>query len=687
MRLARLHRRLASAMALSALATYAAGGGVTMSVLVTALALALSLAWLPGPRTGAWIERATRVGVLVLFGWLVYGAFVLRQDFMPGVIAMLLFLIGGEALRTLEARNDMRLYSLTFALVIAATAYYPGLGFGAGFVAYVALSVLAMMVGYLRRESERFRGTGAPVRVGRGFLWTTVALSGVTLAMSAAVFVLFPRLPRTWNVQGRRGAGAGEMAGFSDRVSIGDFGGRIASNPEVMFRVEFPDRPPADAEGIHWRGRSFNAFDGNTWTRSAGFFASDMPALEYARRWGGPYRRMRVFGGPPGADVLFGPQPVLAVSPRSAIHVYRGGANDVFFSGSDNPVYTVTTTAARPTDEELRMATEADGPALLPYLQLPALDPRVWRLADSLTAGRTARIDQVRAIERWLRDTFRYTLDLPSSASEASIEGFLFRRRAGHCEYFSTALAVLLRARGIPARNVNGFLGGEWNENGRYLAVTGNNAHSWVEVWFPEWGWVPFDATPPDRGELVARGTEGSWLWPARLWMDGMEYRWYKWVIDYNMERQISVFRGIGAMFSRDGRPSTATRPRAPIHIAGRWLIVIAGAGVLVLLVRARGRRRRRLAPESRAYLALRRAYARAGWAAETGDGPLGFARSLAREEAPGADDAAHAVDLYLRARFSSQPDDTTRAELAESAARARSAVRRAGKRRKLTKV
>ncbi|HSU17810.1 DUF3488 and transglutaminase-like domain-containing protein [Longimicrobium sp.] len=682
MKLARLHRRLVSAMALASLAAYAAGGSVTLSVAAAAAALAISFAWLPGPRAGAWIERATRAGILLLFAWLVYGAFVLRLDFMPGVIAMLLFLIGGEALRPLEAHNDMRLYSLTFALLIAATAYYPGLGFGAGFVAYVALSVLAMMVGHLRRESERFRG-GAPVRVGRGFLWTTAALSGVTLAMSASVFVLFPRLPRTWNVQGRRGAGAGEMAGFSDRVSIGEFGGRIASNPEVMFRVEFPDRPPADAGGIHWRGRSFNAFDGNTWSRSAGFFASDMPPMEYARRWGGPFRRMRIFGGPPGADVLFGPQPVLGVAPRSAIHVYRGGANDVFFSGSDNPVYTVTTTAARPTDEELRMATEPDGPMLRPYLQLPALDPRVRRLADSLAAGRTARIDQVRAIEAWLHDTFRYTLDLPSSASDASIEGFLFRRRAGHCEYFSTALAVLLRTRGIPARNVNGFLGGEWNQNGRYLAVTGNHAHSWVEVWFPEWGWVPFDATPPDRGELVARGTEGSWLWPARLWMDGMEYRWYKWVIDYNMERQISVFRGIGSMFSRDDRPATAPGRRAPIRISGRWVLVIAGAGVLVLLLRARGRRRRRLAPESRTYLALRRAYARAGWIGETGDGPLAFARTLAREEAPGADDAARAVDLYLRARFGEQADDTARAELAASAARAKSAVRRAGKRRK----
>jgi protein-glutamine gamma-glutamyltransferase len=679
-KLARLHRRLVSAMALAALAAYASGDGMTFPAMATAFALALSLVWLPGPRAGAGIERATRVGVLALFAWLVYGAFVLRQDFMPGIIALLLFLLGGEALRPLGARNDMRLYSLTFALLIASTAFYPGLGFAVGFVVYVALAVLAMMVGYLRREAERFRG-GGQVRVGPGFLATTAALSLVTLAMSAAVFVFFPRLPRAWTMQGRRGAG-GEVAGFSDRVSIGEFGGRIGSNPEVMFRVEFPDRPPADAEDIHWRGRSFNVFDGETWSRTRATAAADMPPGAYAARWGGPFRRMRVFGGPPGADVLFGPHPVVMIHPRSAVRPYRGRSGDVFYSGTDNPVYTVVSTFARPTDEQLRRAPVNDGPDLREYLQLPALEPRVWRLADSLAAGQTTRIGQVRAIERWLRGTFTYTLDLPSSESEATLEGFLFRRRAGHCEYFSTALAVLLRARGIPARNVNGFLGGEWNDNGRYLAVTGNDAHSWVEVWFEGWGWVPFDATPPDRGLLVARETGDSWLWPARMWMDGLEYRWYKWVMDYNLDRQLGVFRTVGSFFTQGERAREGAAHPAASRVPRRWLLGMAAAALLAILLLRRRRRARRLAPESRVYLALRRAYARAGWAAKEGDGPLAFAETLARERAPGADDALRAVDLYLRARFGEQADAAARAELAAAAARAKTAVRRARRRR-----
>lgn len=682
MKLARLHRRLASAMALAALGAYAAGDGVGPLTLAAALALTLSVVWLPGRAAGAWVERATRFGVLGLFAWLVYGATMLGQDFLPGVMAMLLFLLAGEALRPLDARNDMRLYSLSFALLIAATAFYPGLGFAFGFVAYVGLTVLAMMVGYLRRETERFR-QGA-VRVGRGFLWTTAALSLVTLAMSAFVFVLFPRLPRAWNVQGRRGGGE-EVAGFSDRVSIGDFGGRIGDNPEVMFRVEFPGAPPVDAEGIHWRGRSFDHFDGEEWSRTVNAAAvRDLEPHEYAVRWGGPFQRMRIFGGPQGADVLFGPQPVLQVQPGSAIRPFRGITGDMIFTGTDNPVYTVTSAARAPTDDALRQAPAGDERVMRAYLQLPPMSPRVRALADSLTAGRAARIDQVRAVEAWLH-TFRYTLELPRNRAEASLEGFLFRRRAGHCEYFSTAMVVLLRARGIPARNVNGFLGGEWNDGARYLAVTGNHAHSWVEAWFPEFGWVPFDPTPAGRGDVVADAGRG-WGWTTRLWFDGVEYRWYKWVVDYNMDRQLSVFRGIGSIFSRDEQPSAGGRRGRPdVRIAAPWLLAPLGL-ILLWLVSTRRRRTgaRRLGRESRAYLSLRKAYARAGWADGEQGGPLEFARTLERAHAPGAGDAARAVDLYLRARFGGRPaDEPTARELAERASLAKQAVRRAGKRRK----
>src|SRR5690606_35052845 len=197
-------------------------------------------------------------------------------------------------------------------------------------------------------------------------------------------------------------------------------------------------------------------------------------------------------------------------------------AGDFLYWGSGAPAYTVRSSAAPPPAEVLRSAEEGFTPSGRYFLQLPEIDPRVRALADSLTAGVGTRYDKAMAIQRWL-GTFAYTRDLPATAAETSLEHFLFERRAGHCEYFSTAMVVLLRAAGIEARNVNGFLGGEWSEFGNYLVVTQNAAHSWVEVWFPEHGWVTFDPTPAGTGTGSASAV---WFWPGRILFDGIQHRW-----------------------------------------------------------------------------------------------------------------------------------------------------------------
>ncbi|HEX2091736.1 MAG TPA: transglutaminaseTgpA domain-containing protein [Longimicrobiaceae bacterium] len=673
-----LHRRLAAGMALSALAAFTAGAGLSPGLLGAGAGLALALFRLPPAEWGAWTERAIRTGVLGLFAWAAYVAFVAAGDFMPAVMAMLLFLLVGETLRPLETRNDMRLYALSFALMIASTAYSPGLGFAVAFVAYVVLTTLALMTGHLRREGERFGVGGVPA--GRSFLSATAALSGVTVLCSVAVFLVFPRLPRHWNVRGRPG-GAAVMAGFGDPVSLAEHGGRISSNPEVAFRVEFPEGRPAAAGALHWRGRSYDRFDGTRWSRTPGIPFATLPPSTYRARWGVPLRRYRVYGGPPGARVLFGLHPVVEVRPRSAIRPVADPTGDVRFFGSDSPAYDALSAAPLPPEEALRAAPEDAEPWQAVFLQLPPLSPRVRRLADSLVAGHPTRYDQTRAVERWLREEFRYTLELPRSAEEARLESFLFRRRAGHCEYFSSAMVVLLRAAGIPARNVNGFLGGEWNEFGRYLVVTGNDAHSWVEVWFPGVGWVPFDPTPPGSRSLATE-QGASWSRPALLWLDGVQYRWYKWVIGYDLEAQVAGLRRVQEWF--DGGGSGGERPARdggglPLRDLLPWL---AGAAALGVLLRGGRRGRRPLSPEARTYQALRRAYARAGYPGEEGEGPLDFVERLRREGGAGVASAERLVGLYLRARFGGEEiGEEGRTRMAEELAEARAALREARRR------
>lgn len=669
MSVALLHRRLTAAMALSALLAFMAGAGMSPEGLLAAGVLCFAAFRLPPESWGVWIERASRLVILGLCAWMLYVAFVLGGDFLPAVMAMLLFLLAGESLRPVQAKNDTRLYLLSFALLMAATAYYPGIGFAASFVAFVVFSTLAMTAGYLRRQAERFRV--ADVRLGRRMMITIGALSGVVLLVSASLFILFPRLPRQWNVQGRRGAGD-VMAGFGDEVRLGMHGGRISDNPEEAFRVEFlGTEPPSDE--LYWRGRSFDRFDGERWSRTPGLRGPNYGPGIYGERWGRPVRQVRIFGGPPEANVLFGTHPVLAVQPRSAIRAYPHPSGDIFFSGSDAPVYTVISSAGTPPEALLR-ASDAlnDPPNVLPYLELPALDPRVARLADSLTAGRAARIDKVRAIDRYLSTELAYTLELPDTRADATVEGFLFRRRAGHCEYFSTAMAMLLRSSGIPARNVTGFLGGEWNSYGGYLAVTGNDAHSWVEVWFPGAGWVPFDPTPAARNTFMGEGSGGSW--GISLWFGAVEHRWYKWVVDYNLEKQLGLLDRVGSLFSRsDPRGTGGGRSTGGVPRVVAALIALGVAGAVLASLR-----RRRRAPrtaETRTYLALRRAYARAGLGGS--GGPLQLAERLEAEDAPGAAPAGELVRLYVRARFGAEDiGDAGRARMRAALDEVRAALR-----------
>jgi hypothetical protein len=676
MSVALLHRRLTAAMALSALLAFMAGAGLSPEAVVSAGVLCFAALRLPPESWAVWIERGSRLIILALCAWMLYVAFVVGGDFLPAVMAMLLFLLAAETLRPLQARNDTRLYLLSFALLLAATAYYPGLGFAASFVAFIVFSTLAMTAGYLRRQAERFRV--ADVRLGRRMMITIGALSGVVLLVSAALFILFPRLPRQWNVQGRRGGGD-VMAGFGDEVRLGQHGGRITSNPAEAFRVEFEDSVPAAEQ--YWRGRSFDRFDGERWTSTR-----VMPRLAYgpelyARRWGGPLRRMRIFGGPPEANVLFGPHPVLAVQARSAVRVWQHPAGDLYFSGSDAPVYTVTSAGGRPSEEALRASdARGDPPVARLYLQLPRLDPRVQRLSDSLMAGQATRIDRVRAVERYLNTQMRYTLELPQTAADATIEGFLFRRREGHCEYFSTAMVVLLRAAGIPSRNVTGFLGGEWNDYGGYLSVTGNDAHSWAEAWFPGIGWMPFEPTPAARDAYMGDGAGGRW--GISLWFGAVEHRWYKWVVDYNLEKQLGIFDRVGDLFSRDdprgGRARGGQRGGAPRVVALLIALGVIG-GLLVSLRRRRGAAK---SDETRTYLALRRAYERAALGGS--GGPLQFAERLAAENAPGAAPAGELVRLYVRARFGREDiGDAGRARMRAALEEARRALRDAKRERR----
>ena len=489
MRITLLHRRLTILMGIAGLVAFAAGAGFEpISAAVAFVALVIALFWQPSHRLSVRLEPAWLPVAGLLVARALWHVFVVGDDVVIPVVDLLLLLLCAESLRSLDAPNDTRMYALSFALLLASTAYRPGIFFALAFVTYVTLATVALTLGHLRRKAQRHR-IPEPT-ADRALLGATAGLGTVVLVTSVLVFLAFPRVTRGFT--GRGDLPVTQVAGFSDQVSIGEFGSQIYANPQIVLRVEFPDGVPPNVNDLHWRGRSYDHFNGIQWSHSFPHPPANAPRAWYNDRWQGPVIEQRIFAAPLEAHVLFTLHPTLRLDSDRRIAPMLDQAGDLLYFGSAVPAYTAWSMSAPPPRDVLRAAPEGGLSRNVSryYLQLPPLPDRILRLADSLTTGLTNRYDRAAAIERYLR-TFTYTLQLPRTAQEATLDWFLFERRAGHCEYFSTAMVVLLRTVGIPARQVNGFRGGQWNDFGEYLAVTQNQAHSWVEVWFPGFGLGP----------------------------------------------------------------------------------------------------------------------------------------------------------------------------------------------------
>jgi transglutaminase-like putative cysteine protease len=655
-------------MGLAGLVAFSGGAGVeAFSAVLAGAALVAALFWHPDAEFSErlerlWLPLATLLVIRALFHFV-----VIRDDIVIPVVDLLLLLLSAEALRSLDAPNDLRLYALSFALILASTAYRPGIVFLVAFMAYIGLATVALMVGHLRRRAERHGVQEVPL--GREMLTTTGALSAVILMVALVVFVTFPRVSQGW--AGRGETMATSIAGFSDQVSIGDHGSTILGNPQIVLRVEFPDSTPDGVGGLHWRGRSYDRFDGVRWTRSSNLPPSSAPTSWYRDRWTGDQIQQRIFGSALDTRVLFALHPVLQIDSDNGVQPLFDNAGDYVYWGSGAPAYTAYSPASLPPADELRVPARGYRPSGDHFLQLPRrLDPRIATLADSLTAGIDNRYDQAIAIRDWLQ-TFTYTRQLPATAREATLEHFLFDRQAGHCEYFSTAMVVMLRAVGIESRNVNGFLGGQWSGFGNYLVVTQNEAHSWVEAWFPGFGWVTLDPTPAGAGtgEVIA-----SWFWPGRILFDGIQHRWNKWVLDYSVDDQAGIFSSLlGTQTVEQVASSDPTSESGgPSPLAAIAVVLLALVGYMW----ARGAGPA-YDPSTRMYVNLRAASASAGIGVGPGTTPLGLVKRIRAERSAAGRPAERVVDLYLRARYGNEAlGDSDLREMGEALKAARRTLR-----------
>jgi transglutaminase-like putative cysteine protease len=241
---------------------------------------------------------------------------------------------------------------------------------------------------------------------------------------------------------------------------------------------------------------------------------------------------------PIGTNIFF-----LAGRPHYLTGNYRSVAVDrtgsVYDLDPDHPVtlYEADADLSLPNLQELRSAAGTVPPEIeIDYLQLPHLDQRIPQLAQRITANADTDYDRAVAIEHYLMSNFTYTLQLPRTPPSDPLADFLFVRKQGHCEYFASSMAIMLRTLQIPSRVVNGFRTTEFNDLTSNYVIRASSAHSWVEAYFPGNGWVTFDPTP---GAGPMTGATG---WDRMLlYVDAMASFWREWVVNYDASHQRSL--------------------------------------------------------------------------------------------------------------------------------------------------
>ena len=447
------------------------------------------------------------------------------------------------------ARRDL-LFSLLSSLVLMAVAAVLSVSpaLGPNLVVWAAACLVALVLAHRsevralpRLVAAEVEASGGPAAAWRRRNAVVTAL-GVLVAVSvlaSAIFLVVPaagagkavafpaELPRRLPVpqvgglanpslggadpaspDGRTSSTGGAMVGrtgyfgFSESL---DTSVRGRPDRTLVMRVK-ASRPD------FWRGQTFDRWDGRSWSQSEpravpvqGWSPIDLRGAREDREMGvldaGNEFVQTVFveaGGPnlifaayAPTQVYFGDRRLFELSDgtvRTGVQLDRG------------TVYTVVSHRTPVTEDILRasdtMPVHLGRTLQQRYTQLPSVPDRVRDLAATVTAGAPSTYDKVRALERWMGQNTSYTLDIPRLPADAdAVEQYLFVDRKGFCEQIASALVVMLRSLGVPARLAVGYTPGERNPFTGLWEVRGSDAHAWAEVWFPGVGWQAFDPT------------------------------------------------------------------------------------------------------------------------------------------------------------------------------------------------
>jgi protein-glutamine gamma-glutamyltransferase len=543
-----------------------------------AVAAALGVKLLLGVIGAARIRVPPRlVSLLALALLLMYGAEVYypspspAEGVIPATMRLLLLLSALKLVAAEKGRDYFFLGLLGFLQLLAASLFLLDLTYLAALLLFLLLATTTYAA------FEITRGCRAQIRIvedanpkrrkqlGRQLLLLSSTVTAGILALSIVLFFALPRTEGRGPFPGLRDY----SIGFSQEVNLGATG-TVQPDYTPVMRVE--PLSGDDLSGLRWRGLALWRFDGLRWTNPS----NQMDVVDVGKGLpGSPQRRSWASAG----RLI---QYAVSLEPLPTARLFLSGLPQWIRVPASTPLladdtgsflvrgrfpktlrYEVESWIPPPAEAAPARAMEVFAEEFAEkYLALPQIDARIPELARQIAGEHPEPLRKAEAIERYLRNEFGYTIDLPLQRQHDPLASFLFDRRAGHCEYFASAMVVMLRTLGIPARMAAGFAGGVFNPVSNLQIVRASDAHTWVEAYLPRHGWVSFDPTPLAPDDLAA-----TWYGPYWMYWDALRSSWSEWVVDYDTTRQILL---IGKL--REASQQTAWGVLASAERAAEWM-------------------------------------------------------------------------------------------------------------------
>ena len=507
------------------------------TIALTAAGLAIRALMLTGLIRWQPTEAQLAALILAYFGYYALDWYAISKDFLAATVHLVFFAAVARVLTAATPRHYFQVKVIAFLELLAASILSGNLTYFLFLAAFLLCAVATFAVTEVHKasgfathvhktDSRRFsrRLAVLTVAISLGVLTIASGLFFVLPRTARAAFKYFPPVPY-------------HLTGFANEVRLGEIGEIKQSSAPVMHIRIFSNRKPTS---VRWKGSSLASFDGVRW-----FNADERE--EMIRLQGGLTRlygsleanrfRARIgyevqLNPEAGGALFFTGTPEILQMQSPYVLRNTGGGLRVPYTPSEQIRYGAYSLTDDPPPASLEPLTDERRTL---YLVLPATDPRVAALARQITANAVTDAERARAIEHHLETSYPYTLDLPKQAVPDPIADFLFDRRRGHCEYFASSMAVMLRTIGIPSRVATGFQPGEFNSLTGWHVIRASDAHSWVEAWLPGRGWTPFDPTPSAPPSMFA------WLSKAGLFWDAAEVFWQEWVLSYNVDRQVQL--------------------------------------------------------------------------------------------------------------------------------------------------